>query len=106
MYIPVVLRQLVRTLFYLYALGLLISVGLTLRSSRLYDGLLTVGDSSYVSLLWQTVPALAMLIVSLYSSSVDTSLRSLATISTASVRPCQSRDLDESLLDMIGFRAK
>lgn len=105
MYIPVVLRQLVRTLFYLYALGLLISVGLTLRSSRLYDGLLTVGDSSYVSLLWQTVPALAMLIVSLYSSSVDTSLRSLATISTASVRPCQSRDLDESLLDMIGFRA-
>lgn len=104
-YTPLVLRPLVRTLFYLFALSLLISLGLTLRSSRLYDGLLTVSDSSYVSMLWQTVPALAMLIASLYSSSVDTSLRSLATVSTVSVRPCQSRDLDESLLDMMGLRA-
>jgi hypothetical protein len=76
-----------------------------LQESRRSDGLGTLGEEAYWPLLWQSLPVLMMLVVSLYSISFDTTIRSLVYLSDVSVQPRSSTEIDISLLDMLGFRA-
>ena len=102
---PLVQRPLIRTVFVLYVLGLIVGLGTSLYWSRSHSGLATVAQDGYDALAWQSLPALAMIIVSLFSASVDASVRSLATISRLTKKSCHAAEMDESLLDMMGVKA-
>lgn len=104
-YGPLVLRTWLRVIFSILVLGLISGLLFTLDTSQRNDGLANVSKEGYSSLLWQSLPALAMLSVSLYTSSSDTALRGLGVLSNLSHRSCQSPELDMSFLDMLGFRA-
>lgn len=102
---PLVLRAWARALFIIFVLGLIDGLVVTLKISETSDGLATIDEESYLFFLWKSLPTLAMLLVSLYISLTDTTMRDLATLSNLSTRPCDSRELDTSLLDMLGFKA-
>ncbi|KAH6986190.1 hypothetical protein BKA56DRAFT_613576 [Ilyonectria sp. MPI-CAGE-AT-0026] len=104
-YSPLALRTWVRALFVIFALGLIVGFVIALDISERSQGLATINEEGYLLLLWTSLPTLAMLSVSLYISSTDTAIRDLSTLSSLSLRSCNSRDLDISLSDMIGFRA-
>ena len=102
---PVSLTLGLRAVVVVFTLGLILGLSLTLQRSREYNGLLNVGGEDYWALVWQSLPTLTMLIVSLYSTSSDTALRGLATVSETSNKSQSSTELDMSLLDMLGVRA-
>lgn len=102
---PLVQRPSIRGLFLFFVLSLIIGLVTGLMWSRSHKGLATVAEDGYDALAWQSLPALAMLVVSLYSASLDASVRSLATISRLTTKPCRAAELDESPLDMVGIRA-
>lgn len=99
---PLVQRSLPRTLLLFFVFSSMIGMGTTLWLSKMHNGLVTVLEDGHV--LLQLASVSAMLIVSLYSSSIDMSFRSLAILSNVSQRPCDSLELDGSLLDMMGLR--
>ncbi|KAH7001325.1 hypothetical protein EDB80DRAFT_616724 [Ilyonectria destructans] len=102
---PLVLRPWARALFTIFILGLIDGLVVTLHISETSGGLATIDEEGYLQLLWKSLPTLAMLLVSLYIGLTDTTMRDLATLSNLSIRPCDSLELDMSLLDMLGFRA-
>ncbi|KAH6991074.1 hypothetical protein BKA56DRAFT_541249 [Ilyonectria sp. MPI-CAGE-AT-0026] len=102
---PLVLRAWARAIFTIFVLGLIDGLVVTLNISKKSDGLVTIGEEGFMLLLWKSLPTLAMLLVSLYISLTDVTMRDLATLSNLSTRPCDSLELDMSLLDMLGFRA-
>lgn len=104
-YSPLVLRPWIRILFVVFLLGLIAGLACMLQLSRVSDGLGTLGEGKYWPLLWQSLPALLMLVVSLYSASFDSVIRSLVLLSHVSDQPLSSTKIDVSVLDMLGFRA-
>uniref|UniRef100_A0A8H7NDE7 Uncharacterized protein n=1 Tax=Bionectria ochroleuca TaxID=29856 RepID=A0A8H7NDE7_BIOOC len=93
-----------RLIFTVYVLGLIISLIVILKMSKKSDGVITLGEGT-LSLWWTMIPALASFLVTLYTTSSDTAIRDLATYSTLSTRSCTTRELNISLLDMLGLRA-
>ncbi|KAK2770459.1 hypothetical protein CKAH01_14734 [Colletotrichum kahawae] len=102
---PIVLRPWAQIAFAIFVCGLLIGLGSTLQQSEAHRGLATVDEKGYWYLLWTSFPSLIMLGVSLYTSSCDFVLRGLSTLHSLSTRPCDSRLLDFSMLDILGLRA-
>lgn len=104
-YRPLVLKSWFRAASSLFALGLLSGFSYSLSASERSEGLLTVNKDGYAFMVWQSMPTLALLAISVYSSSVDTALRGLAVLNNLSTRPCRVQELDMSFLDMLGIRA-
>ncbi|KAF6828618.1 hypothetical protein CPLU01_08387 [Colletotrichum plurivorum] len=102
---PVVLRTWSQVTFTIFVGGLMIGLGVALRSSQLHGGIATVDESGFWYLLWTSFPALVMLGVSLYVASSDTMLRGLSELHSLTIAPCSARILDSSMLDMLGLRA-
>ena len=102
---PLSLKSWLRGLLLLYVLGLISGLAATLQTSHQNSGLSDVSEEGYWFLLWQSLPTLAMLLVSLHSSSSDAAIRGLAVLSNLSIRTCSPEELDLSFLDMLGFRA-
>lgn len=103
-YSPSVLTSRTRTLLVIFVLGLVVGLGLALQQSRKHTGLFNINDDSYWPLLSQSVPVMAMLLVSSYSNSCDAAMRGLSVLSALSDRPRSASELDVSLLDMLGIR--
>ncbi|CAH0059533.1 unnamed protein product [Clonostachys solani] len=101
---PLPLPTWLRLIFTLYVLGLIISLIIILKVSKISDGVVTLGEGT-PSLWWTVAPTLAFFLVTLYTTSSDTAIRDLATYSTLSTRSCTIREIDVSLLDMLGLRA-
>lgn len=104
-HVPLVLASTSRVILVLYILGLILGLSLSLQRSQDNSGLLTEAGSW--SLIFQLLPVLSMLAVSLYSNSSDIAMRSLAildVLSNTSAQPSGPAKLDISLLDMIGAR--
>uniref|UniRef100_A0A8H7N2V0 Uncharacterized protein n=1 Tax=Bionectria ochroleuca TaxID=29856 RepID=A0A8H7N2V0_BIOOC len=101
---PIQLTTWLRSLFLVYALTLVIALAVTLSISESSDGLINVKEGT-PALSWMLVPAVALFIVGLYASSSDTAVRDRAILSKLSSRSCTARELDISLLDMLGVRA-
>ncbi|TDZ32664.1 hypothetical protein C8035_v011006 [Colletotrichum spinosum] len=93
-FIPFVLRVKVRISMVFYLLAITTGLLYTRYFSNSHFGLGTLLDEGYIHLTWTLIPALAMLSVSLYVNSCDTSYRSLATFSTLSSRPYGVEELD------------
>lgn len=104
-YSSFVLKPSSRLVLVAFVLGLIASMSSTLQKSEATGGLFTFPASGYWPALIQSIPVLAMLIVSAYASSVDTSMRSLATLAKLSLKPCTSSEMDISLVDMLGIQA-
>lgn len=102
---PIILRPWFRAFFTIYVVALMVVLLCTLRVSQTRHGLATVADEGYSPLLWKSIPALAMLLVALYANSVDTTARGLSTLTSLSTRLCSAKEIDMSLLDMVGIRA-
>lgn len=102
---PLVQRLWTRGLFLVFVSGLAVSLGIALGRSRDNDGLAVVPKDGYISASWQSVPALVMLIISLYSASLAVSVRSLSVITQLSKKPCYAAEFDETPLDMLGVPA-
>ncbi|CAH0056131.1 unnamed protein product [Clonostachys solani] len=101
---PIVLRVWARALFAFCGVGLIVSIMVTLGVSDSSDGLATIKQEIHV-IMWVSLPTLSMLLVSIYISSVDTAVRSLAVLSKLSATPVSRWEMDMSLADMIGVRA-
>jgi hypothetical protein len=101
---PLPLPTWLRLIFTVYVLGLIISLIIILKVSKISDGVVTLAEGT-PSLWWTVGPTLAFFLVTLYTTSSDTAIRDLATYSTLSTRSCTIRELDVSLLDMLGLRA-
>lgn len=121
------LRIWARSVFVVYVIGLIIGLLVSLDISETNDGLETIDRSSQgsSSILWKSIPALAMVCVAVYTASSETAMRSLAIFSKLLLPPphcsplsfsptykkkaaaagCQMSILDISLLDMISLRA-
>lgn len=104
-YTSLCLTPWVRVMFILLVLGLISGLLSTLERSRSDRGVATVDNEGRWSFLWQSLPALLMAVVSFYSSSVDSAIRSRALLSDISARASRSSKIDISLLDMLGLRA-
>ncbi|WYZ35372.1 hypothetical protein EsH8_X_000019 [Colletotrichum jinshuiense] len=102
---PLVLRSWARGLSAILTLAVIAGLLYTLKVSETSDGLATVSDEGYLHLLWTSCPAIVMLGVALYTSCCASAYKGLATLSCLSSRSCNAKDLDVSLLDMLGFRA-
>ncbi|VUC32059.1 unnamed protein product [Clonostachys rosea] len=101
---PLPLPTWLRLVFTVYVLGLIISLIVILKTSTKSNGVVTLREGT-PSLWWTVAPTMAFFLVTLYTTSSDTAVRDLATYSTLSTRPCTARELDTSLLDMLGLRA-
>ncbi|KAH7156530.1 hypothetical protein EDB81DRAFT_645466 [Dactylonectria macrodidyma] len=104
-YSSVVLGVWFRAMFTMFVVSLIVGLIVALEASDKSGGLATIDEEGYLYLLWKSLPTLAMLLVSLNVGFTDTVMRDLATYSKLYHRPCDSRELDMSLLDMLGFRA-
>lgn len=105
-YSPMVLQPWYRSLLVLYALGLIVSLAVTLQNSNRDSGLANVDhENAWLPLLYQSLPALAMLGMSLYASSSDIAIRGLSSHISLTARQSPASVLDRSLLDMLGIRA-
>ncbi|VUC24933.1 unnamed protein product [Clonostachys rosea] len=101
---PIVLRIWARSLFILCGVGLIVSATVALAVSDSSDGLATIKQEIH-AIMWVSLPTISMLLVSIYISSVDTAVRSLAMLRKLSAVPIPHCQLDMSLADMIGVRA-
>lgn len=104
-YSPPSLKPNLRILLVAFVLSLILGLSLTLWRSRQHEGLITVNGKGYWPLLWQSLPTLLMLGVSLFLGSVDIAIRRLATLSDILAQTHHSAVVDLSLLDMLGLRA-
>ncbi|KAK2015528.1 hypothetical protein LZ32DRAFT_602176 [Colletotrichum eremochloae] len=102
---PLVLRSWTRGLSAILTLAVIVGLLYALKVSETSGGLATVSDEGYLHLLWTSCPALVMLGVAVYASCCASVHKGLATLSCLSSRPCNARELEVSLLDMLGFRA-
>lgn len=102
---PLVLRPWLRIITVLYMLGLITALFVTLRTSQTSDGIATVNEERYSSLLWKSVPTLAVLLVSTFVSSSDAAVRGLMTLASMLEKPSHAWQLDLSLLDMLGLHS-
>ncbi|KAK2042927.1 hypothetical protein LZ31DRAFT_566944 [Colletotrichum somersetense] len=102
---PLVLRSWARGSSAALTLAVIFGLLYALKASETSGGLATVSDEGYLHLLWTSCPALVMLGIAVYASCCASAHKGLATLSCLSSRPCDARELDVSLLDMLGFRA-
>ncbi|VUC35953.1 unnamed protein product [Clonostachys rosea] len=100
-----VLGSKLRLIYTLYVTGLICGLSISLGASQKDDGLATIDDDQYISFLWRITPALAMFLVTIYASTVDSEIRDFAILSKLSTQDCSALQLDISMLDMLGFRA-
>ncbi|CAG9982332.1 unnamed protein product [Clonostachys byssicola] len=103
-YSPLVVRKSSRIFFVVYTIALIAGLSATLRISWRSQGLATVTEDKN-PLLWSSLPVLAFLIVAMYTTSSDATLRNLAIMSKLNIDFCSADQLDISLLDMIGLKA-
>ncbi|CAH0022008.1 unnamed protein product [Clonostachys rhizophaga] len=101
---PLPLPTWLRLITTIYVLGLIISLVTVLQLSNASNGILTLKEGT-LSLWWTAGPTLAIYLVTLYTTSSDTVVRDLAIHAKLGVRSCTVRELDISLLDMLGLRA-
>lgn len=104
-YCPLVLRPWFRALLIFYGLGVVLVLSLSLRASQSSNGLATVVEKGYSSLLWKSVPTLAVLIVALYATSSDSAVRALIPLHCLCSGTSSAQGLDTSLSDMLGLSA-
>lgn len=102
---PLILLPLSRSALLFYVCSLVILFSITLQRSNANEGLLTTGFEDYWPLVWQSLPTLAFLIISLYSTSSDAAVRNLSLLQSISSRPHSADVMDTSLTDMLGLRA-
>ncbi|KAK1597248.1 uncharacterized protein LY79DRAFT_600664 [Colletotrichum navitas] len=102
---PLVLRGWARGMFAILTIAVIVGLSYALKVSEASGGLATVSDEGYLHLLWTSFPALVMLGIAVYASCCAFVHKELATLSCLSSRPCSARELDLSLLDMLGFRS-
>ena len=102
-YSPLAMRSYSRVLLVLFIVGLTIALSQTLLKSKHDDGLWTILESGDWTTLLQSIPVLFMLLVSVYSSSLDASIRSLSLLAKLSIQPCRASEMDISLADMLGI---
>lgn len=102
-YSPLALRSCSRALLVLFIIGLTIALSQTLLKSKENDGLWTILESEYWATIVQSIPGLFMLLVSVYSSSLDASIRSLSILAKLSMQPCRAGEIGISLADMLGI---
>lgn len=103
-YSPAVVRKSSRICFVIYTIVLIAGLSTTLRISQTSQGLATVTEDTN-PLLWSSLPVFAFLVVAMYTTSSDATLRNLAIMSILDVDFCSVDQLDISLLDMIGLKA-
>ena len=103
------LRLWARLSFLAFATAILVGLLVSLDASHRNKGLSTIDESNGTvqtsSVLWKSIPTLAVVCVSLYVGSSDTAVRSLALFARLAERPCKASIVDLSLRDMIGFTA-
>ncbi|KAH7309694.1 hypothetical protein B0I35DRAFT_515107 [Stachybotrys elegans] len=104
-YTQLALRPLPRISFVLFTFSVIVGLTVSLHISNSSEGLATVDDSGFISQWWRSLPALAMLVIALYATAVDTAMRDLATLSDLSSKSSTATDLDRSLSDMMGINA-
>lgn len=108
-FIHLPLRLWARLAFLLFGSSILIGLLVSLDTSHRHNGLSTIdettGTARTSSILWKSVPTLAVVCVSLYVGSLDTVVRGLSLLARLSERPCESSIVDLSLRDMIGVSA-
>ncbi|KAF9871300.1 hypothetical protein CkaCkLH20_11221 [Colletotrichum karsti] len=102
---PMVLKTSARAISTVFTLGVIFGLVFALRVSETQDGLATVPDDGYLHFVWTSLPALVMLSIAMYAGCCDSSYRALATFSNLSTRSCSAKEVDVSLLDMLGLRA-
>lgn len=102
---PFILRPWFRLGCTLYTFSLIVGLAVALKVSKMSDGLTDVSDEEDYSLLWTSLPALLVLLVTLYCNLLDTTLRGLSMHYLLSNRPCTASEFDTSFLDMIGLAA-
>ncbi|CAH0051462.1 unnamed protein product [Clonostachys solani] len=103
-YSPPSLRTWVRSIFVLYALALIVTLAVTLWVSKSQNGLAKVSQGA-PAIWWTSIPALAMTLITLYTTSSDSEIRKLSLHFCVNTRPCKAAELDMCLLDMLGLRA-
>ncbi|CAI6101054.1 unnamed protein product [Clonostachys chloroleuca] len=103
-YSPPSLRTWVRSIFVLYALALIVTLAVTLWISKMQNGLAKVSQGAQ-AIWWTSIPALAMTLATLYTTSSDSEIRKLSLHFCVNTRPCKAMELDMCLLDMLGLRA-
>ncbi|KAF9873347.1 hypothetical protein CkaCkLH20_09160 [Colletotrichum karsti] len=102
---PTVLKAWARISCGLFTACLAAGLVYTLRRSESSDGFVDVNDEENWHLLWTSLPALVGLGVYCYVSSCDWAYRALATVFSLSTRPCGTKEIHDSLLDMLGVNA-
>lgn len=102
-FVPFILKKWVQSAFTVAVLITIAALLYTMKLSDAESGLPPTEGNNY--LLWTSLPTLIMLGVSLYTASFNASLRSLFTLHSLTKRLCHSKQLDNSLLDMLGPRA-
>lgn len=101
---PMILRPWARAMFSAYVVTLIFALIQTLRHSEKSNGLAPVSEEGYSSFLWKPIAPSALLIVALYSSSVDSAIRASSALASLSSGLRDAQNIDMSLLDMIGLR--
>jgi hypothetical protein len=103
------LRLWARLSFLAFATAILVGLLVSLDASRRNNGLSTIDESAGTgqtsSVLWKSIPTLAVVCVSLYVGSSDTVVRSLTLFARLAERPCKAAIIDLSLRDMVGVSA-
>lgn len=105
MFSPWCLRTWVQAIFTTYICGLIICISVTLHLSQSQYGLVTASEHENWQLMWTSVPSLVALSVVLYLSSCDAAWRSISTLSSLSMAPQTSEEIDVSTADMFGIQA-
>ncbi|VUC27279.1 unnamed protein product [Clonostachys rosea] len=103
-YSPLVVRTSSRIFFIMYTIALIAGLSATLIISQSSQGLTTIAEENN-PILWSSLPVLAFLIVAMYTTASDATLRSLAILSKLNADSSSADQLDISLLDMTGLRA-
>ncbi|KAF6786815.1 hypothetical protein CSOJ01_15351 [Colletotrichum sojae] len=104
-YSPPALKGYFRALSTMLIIGVIAGLIVAHEISASFDGIASIDEEGYTHLLWTSVPSLTMLCISLYMASCNTTNRSLCTFHALASQPCRSRELDYSLLDMVGVRS-
>jgi len=75
---PVVLHPILRIGVFFISVGIILTLEITLRRSRVDEGLGDVEDQTYLHYTWTLIPAIVMSLLSLFFSAVDLQTRILA----------------------------
>ncbi|KAK2753519.1 hypothetical protein CKAH01_17580 [Colletotrichum kahawae] len=102
---PFVLKIWVRAVCVGFTLSTIAALLYTYKLSETEGRLIVSANRGYLHFLWTSMPALIVLMISIYANCCSSAYRSLSTISMLSSKPCDTQDLDTSHLDMLGSRA-